>query len=101
MKGKCPQCGEVVALPDAEPIVVKEPCQCGVTEVSLCVKYVAMGAASLVLMFLGGCWIDNYYSLEAVKAAPGQFKIVPNHDVTGPRYKVEVEPKTEPKTEPK
>ena len=102
MKGKCPQCGEIVSLPDAPPaapVIVKEPCDCGATEVTRCLKYSVLGIVSLVLAFLGGCWLDNYYALESVKAMPDRFKMVPTGPGPGPGYRVE--PKAEPKAEPK
>ena len=94
VKGQCPRCGEVVevvALPDA-PVIIKEPCNCGVTEATRFLKYAVLGVVSVALTFFGGCWLDNHYTLEAVKAMPDKFKMVPSG--IGP---VRIEPKAEPK----
>src|SRR5438128_555794 len=97
-KGHCPDCNRPVEVnvpvPEPEEIVVKEPCDCGLTEAARMVRYACFAAIAGFLALFGGCLTDHYFTTEQVKAMKGVgYEVVPNKGRPGaaafdPLYKV-------------
>ncbi len=86
LPAQCPECGAQIKVPPPQVIekIVKEKCECGMTDNARCTRYIVIGVLAVILSLVGCCMSSQYFSTKQIELISEKFKVIPNDGRGGP-----------------
>lgn len=81
-----------VPVPEHYVRVIKEKCECGMSQDARITRYLMFGVASIMACILGCCTVSHYFTAESVKAVKGAgYKVKERQEIliNEPQFTVE------------